>query len=186
MKCIIFFGSSAHLRLIQYAMGKKRGRSVTKVQVEQSNGTVEEHTTQSAVEETIFDEIHRKQFFLAEDAPICKGDLREASGYQALTQMARNILNGTYSYPMGFDEATKTLCQACTRIRGIVPSDSVSLVVQHHEWAQQWGHTKEDTSLLESGLHFGHYRASAQSPLAAHLHSLKALVVMKHGVVLDR
>ena len=33
--------------------------------------------------------------------------------------------------------------------------------------------TKEDTSSSESGLHFGHYKAGAQSILVSHFHALK-------------
>ncbi len=83
------------------------------VQVEQMNGTVEEFCTQNEVEDTIFDKIHRKRFFLAEAAPICNGPLRQVFGYLAVSPAASAILDGTYEYPMDFDPATKALCQAC-------------------------------------------------------------------------
>ena len=45
---------------------------------------------------------------------------------------------------------------------------------------------KEDTSSSESGLHFGHYKAGAQSETISLFHTLKATILMKKGIVLDR
>jgi hypothetical protein len=36
---------------------------------DEENGTVAEHVTQKTVQQAIFDNIHRKQFYLAEAAP---------------------------------------------------------------------------------------------------------------------
>jgi hypothetical protein len=171
---------------LRFAMGKKRGKSVSMVQVEQPDGTLSEHSTQAAVEETIFNEIHRRRFFLAEDAPICKGEIRELFGYQSLTATAQSILNGTYSYSPTFEGATKALCQACTRMRSTIPRNSVSPIIRHKEWSDGWRRAWEDTSSSESGLHFGHYKAGALSPLISHLHALKASVLMINGISIDR
>jgi len=108
-------------RKINYMMGKSRGRSVSMVQVEDTTGNIVEHTTQQTIHAAIWDEIHRKRFFLAEEAPICQGRLRGEFGYL----------------------------------------------------------------LSESGLHFGHYRASAEEILLAQFHALKASLILKHGIVLD-
>ena len=45
---------------------------------------------------------------------------------------------------------------------------------------------KEDTSSSESGLHFGHYKAGAHSHAISQFHALKARLLMKRGIVLDR
>ncbi len=37
-----------------------------------------------------------------------------------------------------------------------------------------------------SGEHFGHYIAGTQSDHMSHFHSLKATLIMKRGIVLDR
>jgi hypothetical protein len=54
-------------------MKKNKGRAVRVVQAELPDGTVQEATTQREVENAIWDEIHGKRFYLAEQAPICKG-----------------------------------------------------------------------------------------------------------------
>jgi len=73
---------------IQFAFGKKRGRSVSSVQVENAAGIVTEYSGQQEVQEAIFSEIHQKRFFLAEQAPICNGWMRGAFGYTATSPVA--------------------------------------------------------------------------------------------------
>ena len=51
-------------------MGKIRGGSVLSVQIERDRGAIEEATTQQTVHEAIWDEIHRKPFYQAGQAPI--------------------------------------------------------------------------------------------------------------------
>ncbi len=86
------------------------------VQVEGPNNSVHEYVTKSEVENAIWTNIHRKRFYLAEEAPICHGRLREALGYNAVSPTAQAILNGSYYYPDNFDEATKELCVECALI----------------------------------------------------------------------
>ncbi len=51
------------------------GRSIREVQVEHKFGRVLDVNTEEGVQEAIFSEVHRKQYNLAEKAPICKGAL---------------------------------------------------------------------------------------------------------------
>ena len=64
-------------------MGKSRGRSLRSVQIEQDREAIDEATTQQTVNEAIWDEIHRKRFYQAEQAPIFRGSLRGDCGYTA-------------------------------------------------------------------------------------------------------
>ena len=57
-------------------MGKIQGGSVQSVQIERDLEEIDEATTQSTVHEAIWDEIHRKRFYLVEQASICQGSLR--------------------------------------------------------------------------------------------------------------
>jgi hypothetical protein len=102
----------------------------TSVQVEGLNSSVEEYVIQESVHKAIWTNIHYKRFYLAEEAPICEGQLRQHLGYNAVSNTARAILDGTYVYPDTFDEASKTkdLCKECALIRQIVPEDSVNII----------------------------------------------------------
>ncbi len=99
-------------------MGKAQGGSVCRVLVESENQEelLTKNITQESVQEAIFANSHRKQFFLAEAAPICTGGLRGKFGYNAITRTARAILNGTYQFPPDFDQATREICKECAQI----------------------------------------------------------------------
>ncbi len=91
-------------------MGKPRSGPVRRVLVEDEQlGTLTEHLTQESVQEAIFNNINRKQFFLAEAALACNRPLRGLFGYNAVTITAQRILEGTYIYPDDFDQATKEI-----------------------------------------------------------------------------
>ena len=51
-------------------MGKSRGGSVQLLQIERYQGYTDEDTTQQIVHEAIWDEIHCKQYYLAEQTSI--------------------------------------------------------------------------------------------------------------------
>jgi hypothetical protein len=175
-------------RRINYSMGKARGRSVRRVLVKSGDqeGILMEYTMAESVQEAIFTHIHHKRFFLAENAPICSGRLRGQFGYNAVTKTAREILDGTYVYPPDFDQATKEICEECARIQAMIPQDSLDTLITKEDWQCQWRGRTESTSSLESGLHFGHYIAGISSDHISYFHALKATLVLRRGIVLER
>lgn len=175
-------------RRINYVMGKQRGGSVRRVLTEDGaeEGMLTEHLTEKSVTDAIFNNIHRKRFFLAEAAPICSGALRGQFGYNATTRTAEAILNGSYEFPPDFDQATKEILLECARIRVMIPMDSLNIIITKEEWRRQWRGRRESTSSSESGLHFGHYIAGIDSDYISHFHALKSSLIIRRGVVLDR
>ena len=81
----------SYWRRLNYAMSRPKGRSARIVTEETGDGNVREFGGQSAVEQAIWDGIHNQRFYLAEQAPICQGPMREAFGYLATTIAARQI-----------------------------------------------------------------------------------------------
>jgi hypothetical protein len=150
------------------------------------DGTLTEHTTAEAVQEVIFTHIHRKRFFLAENALICLWKLRGGFGYNAVTRTVRAILDGTFEYPTDFNQATKKICEECARIWMMIPKDSLDTVLTKEDWQRQWRGRQESTSSSESGLHFGHYIAGISSDHISYFHALKATLVLRRGIVLER
>ena len=173
-------------RRLNYTCGKARTPPPTSVQVEGPNGTVTEHNTEETVNTAIWTEIHQKRFHLAEEAPVCHGQLRQDLGYNAVSETARAILDGTYVYPASFDQATKELCEECALIRQIIPKDSVSIKITKEDHKGHWRKAKEETSSSKSGYHFGHYKAGSISEYIDHFHALKATLLLHHGLVLER
>jgi len=156
-------------RRLNYAMSKQSGKSVSGVQVQQRDGSVREAVTRGQVEGTLFQEIHGKRFYIAEQAPICKGRLRGEFGYMATTPSSRAVLAGQYKYSSDFDGGTRELLEEVTRLRKIVPENCVDLCVRHPKWSNKWRKAKEKTSLSHSGYRFSHYIAGATSPLISHI-----------------
>ena len=74
-----------------------------------------EYSVLEEVETAIFDNIHGRRFYSAEQAPICQGSLRGDFGYMADTLIARQVLNGTYHYPEDFHQGKKEILQECAR-----------------------------------------------------------------------
>jgi hypothetical protein len=127
---------------------------VRAVQVEDGAGGVPDVNTKEAVQEAIFNEVHRKRYNLAEEAPICQGALHGQFGYSATSPTARSVLDGTYKFPPDMDASTRELFEEIAHIRGMVPSDSVDGLISRECWQQRWKKVKENTSLSQSGLHF--------------------------------
>ena len=173
-------------RSMKGAMQGQNGRSVQAVQVEQADGTIVEHTNQADIEEAIWSNIHRRRFFLAEEAPICQGQLRGEFGYSANTAASRAVLEGTYEAD-NVDQATQEIFDACARIRENVPANSVSDRITGEDWSRHWSSgVREETSSSESGIHFGHIIASAGSQLLSHTYATQCSIVLRRGIHLER
>ena len=62
-------------RRLNWSLGKRRGASVSSVQVQDEDGDVRELSKKEEVEESIWSHVHHDRYHLAEEAPICKGRL---------------------------------------------------------------------------------------------------------------
>jgi hypothetical protein len=142
--------------------------------------------TKEAVQGAIFNEVHRKRYNLAEEAPICQGTLRGQFGYTATSPTARTVLDGRYNFPPDTDVATRELFEEIARICSKVPSDSVNGLISQERWQQQWKKVKEVTSSSQSGLHFGHYIAGTDCNYISQFHALRVLLALKKGIALER
>ena len=143
-------------------------------------------TTQDAVEQTIFSEIHEKRYTLAGEAPICNGNLFQDFGYTATTPALRAVLDGTYVLPPSSDAATSELFAEISNICCLVPADSVLITITPLQWKQYWKVVNEETSSSESGIHFGHYIVSSKSDIISHYHAARVLVTLAHTILLER
>jgi hypothetical protein len=167
-------------------LGRQQGGACFRVQVEQGGGTTEEYTSQTELQEAIWDNIHRKRFHLAELAPLCQEPLPGTFGYNAICDASQKILDGTYDYPQDFNEAIKEILQECALIRLKIPPSSLDTLITKEDWGNHWGKAKEETSSSVFGHHFSHYKAGLRSAYISHLQSLFASLVIKRGIVLDR
>ncbi len=113
---------------------------------------------QEEVHTAIWSNIHRKHFYLAEQAPICA---------ETLTGVAEQVLKGEYVLEQPIYAVTQELFKAIAEIQKRVRENTVLTNITHRQWADFWGKSKEETSSSRSGLHFGHYIAGALSNIEA-------------------
>jgi hypothetical protein len=138
------------------------------------------------VEQTIFSEIHDKQYTLAGEAPICNEELFHDFGYLANTPASGAVLDGTYEMPTTSDTATAKLFAEIAAIRALISKDSVSITITPSQWKQYWKVVNKETSSSESGLHFGHYKVAGMSDIIAHYHAARVTVTLAHAIQLER
>ncbi len=118
-------------------MGKHiHGWSVCAVQVEDGAGGVIDYDTEETVQQAIFNKVHRKQYNLAEEAPICHGRLRGQFGYTSTLPTMKTVLDGTYNFPPDMYEATREIFEEIAQVHTIIPSDSVMGVISRECWQQ--------------------------------------------------
>ena len=89
--------------------------SVTHCQVAREDGTLENCDTKEEVEEAISNTLSER-FSLANSAPICRGPLFELLGFNADTETAETILDGTFVPPEGTDGPTCIILEEISRI----------------------------------------------------------------------
>jgi hypothetical protein len=171
---------------LNYVMGKKRTCSATTIQVKAEGGAILERTSQDAVENTIFSEIHEKRYTLSGEAPICNGKLFNQFGYTGNTPASKAVLNGTYQAPVGTDTATSDLFAEIAAIQKTVPENSVSIIISSEQWKQYWTTVNKETSSSKSGIHFGHYIAGSKSNIISHYHTAWVSVTLAHDIQLER
>ena len=131
-------------------------------------------------------EVHRKRYFLAESAPICKGQLKGDFEYLATSHSAKKVIDGTYEFPDNMDEATKEICEEVARICQMIPKESASFLITKETRNKKWSKSKEDTSSSYSGLYFGHYISRAENDLISQFHAMKTSIALKEGIALSR
>ena len=168
----------ASWRRLNYALGKHV--------LKDGAAGVLDFDTEEAVQEAIFNKVHRKQYNLAEESPICQGALRGQFGYTTTSPTARSVLDGTHKFPLHMDAATRELFEEIAHIWGMVPSDSDNGLILQERWQQQRKKVKEDTSSSQSGLHFGHFIAGMDCNYISQFHVLQVLLALKKGIVLER
>ena len=161
------------------------GRSARKLQAYKEDGGIFDFTEQNKVEKSIWGRIHKKRFHLAEQAPICQGQIQGDFVYLSNTPTTSQLLSGTYNYPPGYDHATQELLQECELICHIVPKDAVSSTFKTKSCQYRWVRSKEKTSSSESDIYFGHYIEGEQSSIISLYHALKTTIALKRGFALD-
>lgn len=86
--------------------------------------------------------MQNKQFFLAESAPICNGELRDQFGYCADMDQANTILDGEYMAVEKVDNATVELFGEIGRIKAAKGNETTKDTITGEEWSKGWRRKK--------------------------------------------
>jgi hypothetical protein len=143
-----------------------------------------EYTGKEEVHTAMWSNIHRKRFYLAEQAPICAGTLQEEFGYNSNMVATEQVLKGEYLLEQPIDAATQELL-ATAEIRKGVQENMILTNITHRQWADFWGKSKEETLSSRSGRHFRHSIVGATSKLMSHFHAVKTSIVLRGGISLE-
>jgi hypothetical protein len=126
-------------------MKRQRGRSVQVVQVEQEDGAIREHTGREEVHTAIWSNIHRKHFYLADQAPICAGRMQEEFRYNANTVVVEQVLKGEHLPEQSINAAMPEPYKTIVKIRKEVQENTILTNITHRQLADLWGESKEET-----------------------------------------
>jgi hypothetical protein len=96
------------------SLKKKQKSRAPSVQVECQGRAVMEHTTQQAVEQSVFSKVHEKRYKIAGEAPICNGELFQDFGYTGNTPASAAVLDGIYVAP---HDSHTTPCESFDKLQ---------------------------------------------------------------------
>ena len=113
-----------------------------------------------------------------ESTPPMNEPLLSDLGFLSDTDTTKCILNGTYICPEGVDAYTKNFITSLQITAPINPADFIPNTVSLQHYQAHWKRSKECTSSSISGLHFGYWKAAAESNFLSKLHALFTDIVI--------
>ena len=119
-----------------------------------------ESSTQEETEQFIFEETEY-HFQLAMEAPISRTKLIDQLGYLGDSKISQQIIEGTYDVPDKIDNATALILEEINKIGTQLKNGEVVIEITKEEFKHFWHCIKEGMASYYSGIHYGHYKASA-------------------------
>ncbi len=121
-------------------------------------------------------ENNKKCFQLMESTPPMNEPLLSDLG-----DATKRILNRTYICPEGVDAYTKNFIASLQITTPINLADFIPNTVSLQDYQVHWKRITECTSSSISGLHFGHWKAAAESNFLSELHALFTDIIISTG-----
>ena len=138
------------------------------------------HSNKDMLEQKIM-ENNEIRFQLMESTPPMNELLLSDLGFLSDTDATKCILNRTYICPEGVDAYTKNFIASLQITTPIDLADFIPNTVSLQDYQVLWKWSKECTSSSISGLHFGHWKAAAESNFLSKLHALFTDIVVSTG-----
>ena len=170
---------STNWRRIKAVTQEPCGGNVTRVDIE-INGDVISCADQESVQQAIQENLSER-FYLANSSPFCQGYFLEQLGTLADFDIAVRITTGDYVPPPDMDEATLLILEEIANVGMQIQVGAVTIIVTPEDFKYYWQRVNERTSSSYSGLHFGHYKAAAESDYLSRLHALHITTIARSG-----
>ena len=84
------------------------------------------------------------------------------------------------------DDLTREFLAVLQATAPLDPANHISCEITRQDFQQHWRKARERTSSSLSGLHYGHYKAAAQSDLFSEIHALMTELAVTGGTPLAR
>jgi hypothetical protein len=145
-------------RRIKHTIGKLKVGGVTKVEVLNKKGEIEDIITKEGIEKACMVENDIK-FLQTSETPLMKGQLAKDFGFDALTTAGQAVLDGHYHAPSTTPQYTRELLQHLEF--NATKHKSPQAHISSSMFSDGWRKMKEQTSAGISGIHFGHFKSCA-------------------------
>ena len=160
-------------------------RQLMAVEVE-VNGVIHKYDSRPDMELAIMENLD-KRFRLTEGSPLCtENHLSTSLGQMGITDVSQSVLDGTFVPPATLDSHSADILKLIGEVATDLRTRTISSRITTSDFISFWKHCKETTSSSASGLHFGHYKAAADSPCLASLHSKLIELSFQNSQPLDR
>jgi hypothetical protein len=163
---------------------KSCGGLTVAVKVPTLDGGLEEFKTKEGVFQVV-SPILQELFQAALVAKCFRSTFFDDIGHLADGPVARQILEGTYIYPVYLDPATQHLFKEAAVTFSTLSPKQIATYVTVKDFQYFWQTAKERTGSSFSGLHFGHYIAASFCPDLSSLHAAKLSIRARNGVALS-
>ena len=172
-------------RQIQRIKGRIEGGAVNQVEIHPpagQQGPPMHLDQENEVIEAIMNMV-QKRYRLTETTPLMQHATQNELGLTGNTDIAQQILAGDGEAMSINDPTTADLMRLFTH-QG--ESEPIPTTISPKEFTTYWKRAKESTSSSLSGRHFGHYKAAANQPHLAYLHSTICNLAYTKGQPLPR
>jgi hypothetical protein len=173
-------------RRIRNTIHPQRGSAVASLTVKSEAGEETEYATSEGVEHQASRAI-ADRYKKARTAPILQDErLFKDFGYTANTPAARQVLDGTYSYPVEMEFYTKLLLQEAHLLYLKMSKQEVENIISTKEFQQYWRRANENIQSSASGIHFGHLKAAGFDKFLSSIYATKLSLASTSGIPLKR
>lgn len=156
-------------RRIKSTLHKIRKSGITKVEVQNDNGEIEEVTTKRGIERACMTENAHK-FQQTNSTPCMRAPLRQLLGRYGDTEFCHSILRGQCTPPPNTPQYTRELFEHLQYALPTAPKAFESYFSKDN-FQSGWKKMREHTSAGISGLHFGHLKACAMNDFISQFES---------------